>query len=235
MFKEKMKGFILGVVCTGMVVSSVSAFADPVSKAITAVYNDIKIYVDGNLVKTTDEDGKSVAPFIYEGTTYLPVRAVAQALNQPVSWDGNTSSVYIGVNPNGTSLTALEYARADNYVKVYNTDNPMQTALSGDIYSTGIYFSADWTGGELHGIEYNLDGKYERLTGDFGIDDKYKDRDTSCALVIYGDDVELYRTPQTKAGDIVKVDIDIKDVKKLKIAFDLEKGKGAVFLNPILN
>lgn len=234
MLKEKLKGFILGVACTSMVVSGATAFANPVSKSITAIYNDIKIFVDGNLVKPTDADGKAVEPFVYEGTTYLPVRAVAQALNQPVSWDGSKNSVYIGVNPNGTALTALNYARADDYVEVYDSDNPMQTALSGKIYSTGIYFSADWTGGKLKGVDYNLDGKYERLTGDFGIDDKYKDRDTSCALVIFGDEKELYRSPQTKAGDIVEVDVDVKGVKKLYIAFELEKGKGAAFLSPIL-
>lgn len=234
MFKERLKGFILGVACTSIVVSAATAFADPVSKGITAVYNDIKIFVDGNLVKPTDAGGKSVEPFAYEGTTYLPVRAVAQALNQPVSWYGSTNSVYIGVNPNGTALTDLKYARADNYVEVYDSSNPMQTALAGKIYSTGIYFSADWTGGKVHGVDYNLDSKYERLTGDFGIDDKYKDRDTSCALVIFADEEEIYRSSQTKAGDVVNVDIDVKGVKKLKITFELEKGKGAAFLNPVL-
>ena len=234
MFKERVKGFILGVACTSMIVSAATAFADPVTKGITAVYNGIKIFVDGNFVKPTDADGKIVVPFAYEGTTYLPVRAVAQALNQPVSWDSSTKSVYIGVNPNGTALTDLRYARADNYVEVYDSSNPMQSALAGKIYSTGIYFSADWTGGKIHGVDYNLDSKYERLTGDFGIDDKYKDRDTSCALIIIADEKEIYRSPQTKAGDVVSVDVDVKGVKKLIIAFELEKGKGAAFLNPIL-
>ncbi|MFC4778837.1 NPCBM/NEW2 domain-containing protein [Paenibacillus sp. GCM10023252] len=110
----------------------------------------------------------------------------------------------------------------------------MQTALSGKIYSTGIYFSADWSGGKLYEVDYNLEGKYDVLAGEFGIDDKYKDRDTSCALIIFGDDKELYRSVQTKAGDVVKVKVEVKSVKKLKIAFELEKGKGAAFVNPVL-
>lgn len=110
----------------------------------------------------------------------------------------------------------------------------MQTALSGKIYSTGIYFSADWSGGKLYEVDYNLDGKYYRLAGEFGIDDKYKDRETPCSLVIFGDGKELYRSSQTKAGDVVKVDVEFKGVKKLKIVFELGKGKGTVFVKPIL-
>ncbi|MCF2941108.1 hypothetical protein L1N85_22295 [Paenibacillus alkaliterrae] len=32
----------------------------------------------------------------------------------------------------------------------------------------------------------------------------------------------------------MKVDVDVEGVKKLKIAFELEKGKGAAFLSPVL-
>ncbi|NCC69307.1 MAG: copper amine oxidase N-terminal domain-containing protein, partial [Clostridia bacterium] len=40
--------------------------------------------------------------FIYGGTTYLPVRAVASALGVEVGWDGDTSTVYLGEQPTTT-------------------------------------------------------------------------------------------------------------------------------------
>ena len=44
----------------------------------------------------TDVNGKTVDVLLYKGTTYLPVRAVANALDQAVAWDGASYSVYIG-------------------------------------------------------------------------------------------------------------------------------------------
>lgn len=91
--KERLQGFVVGVIST-VLVSSV-AFAAPVGKAITAFYNEIKIYVDGNKIEPKDGNGKTVEPFICEGTTYLPVRAVAEALGKKVEWDGESNTVYI--------------------------------------------------------------------------------------------------------------------------------------------
>ena len=96
--KDKIKGFIAGV-CVAFVVSSGVVFADSVSKTVTAVYNNIKIFVDGEKITPKDANGNTVEPFIIDGTTYLPVRAVASALGKEVDWDGTSNSVYIGKKP----------------------------------------------------------------------------------------------------------------------------------------
>ena len=69
----------------------------------------ISIYVDGTKIKSTDANGNVVEPMIYKGTTYLPVRAVANAFDKEVAWDGKTSSVYIGKVPvaEQTSIASL--------------------------------------------------------------------------------------------------------------------------------
>ncbi|HOV26333.1 MAG TPA: stalk domain-containing protein [Pseudobacteroides sp.] len=98
--KKELKGFITGVVTTAFIFAAVfTVFAEPVEKAINAVYNNIKLYVDGKLVKPKDAKGNDVDPFIYNGTTYLPIRAVSEALGKTVSWDGETNSVYVGNKP----------------------------------------------------------------------------------------------------------------------------------------
>ncbi len=48
------------------------------------------------LIEPKDAKGNGVEPFVYNGTTYLPVRVVGQAFNKEVRWDGATSTVYIG-------------------------------------------------------------------------------------------------------------------------------------------
>lgn len=96
--KDKIKGYIAGLT-TAILLCSTVAFAQSIEKTVTAVYNNIKIMIDGTQITPTDANGNVVEPFIIDGTTYLPVRAVATALNQDVNWDGNTNTVYIGKMP----------------------------------------------------------------------------------------------------------------------------------------
>ena len=57
---------------------------------------DIQIVIDGEKLTPKDVNGKIVPPFLLEGTTYLPARAVSEALGQKVEWDGHSRIVYIG-------------------------------------------------------------------------------------------------------------------------------------------
>ena len=58
-------------------------------------YRGIKIEVNGSVITPTDAAGKTVEPFILNGSTYLPIRAVCEALGCEVGWDDATSTVNI--------------------------------------------------------------------------------------------------------------------------------------------
>ncbi|MBR6253380.1 MAG: hypothetical protein IKR04_06065 [Clostridia bacterium] len=45
-----------------------------------------------------------VYPISYNGTTYLPVRGLSSLLNEGITWDGKTNSVYIGEGEKDTSF-----------------------------------------------------------------------------------------------------------------------------------
>lgn len=70
------------------------------SKTINAAYRNIKITLDGVRVEPKDTTGKTVEPFTSDGTTYLPLRAIASALSLAVDWDGDTSTVILNGQPN---------------------------------------------------------------------------------------------------------------------------------------
>jgi len=107
MFK-RLQGFISGVVVATILFSAVTAFAAN-TKTLQAVFSGIKIYVDGVKITPKDPKGNVVEPFVVDGTTYLPVREVAEALGKDVNWDGSTQSVYIGAyTKQETSNTAGE-------------------------------------------------------------------------------------------------------------------------------
>ena len=107
-FFEKAKIFISGAVAATIITTAITAYTSTMKKTITIDYNNVKINVDGEEIEPKDGNGRIVEPFIYEGTTYLPVRAVSQALGKRVTWDGNTKTVYISSGTNGSTKKVLD-------------------------------------------------------------------------------------------------------------------------------
>lgn len=66
---------------------------------LTADYADIKVTLDGKPLNLTDANGKVVEPFAVEGTTYLPIRAISNALGLEVGWDGEYHVVTLSTEP----------------------------------------------------------------------------------------------------------------------------------------
>ena len=71
-------------------------------KTLTAFFDNIRFVVDGELIIPKDDTGNEVEPFIVDGTTYLPVKTVGEAVGKQFTWDGNTSTVYLGAVPGQT-------------------------------------------------------------------------------------------------------------------------------------
>lgn len=95
--KHNAKMFLSGMLVMALLVAmTLSVFSASQTKTIEISYGDISIVVDGKQIEPKDGAGNPVAPFISDGTTYLPVRAVANALGKEVSWDAATKTVYLG-------------------------------------------------------------------------------------------------------------------------------------------
>ena len=92
---KRLQGLIAGVLI-GVMLSSSAAFAKNIYETIQAVYMNVKLVVDGEEITPKDVNGNVVEPFIYNGTTYLPVRAIGEAFDKDVQWDGETATVYVG-------------------------------------------------------------------------------------------------------------------------------------------
>lgn len=58
----------------------------------------VKIYVNNVLFTPTDVNGKAVAAYTVNGTTYLPVRAIASVFKTAIAWESSNSGVYIGTH-----------------------------------------------------------------------------------------------------------------------------------------
>ena len=87
---QRMRDFVMGAVTASLVLGvTPAAFAKVASMNIPVQYNNIKVLVDGEELRTEKE------PFLYDGTTYLPLRAVAEAVGKEVSWDSATKTAAI--------------------------------------------------------------------------------------------------------------------------------------------
>ena len=89
-WKDMLLGAVLTLVLSCMVVP-VLAYSG--SRNDSLYFNNIKVTLDGSTLALRDSTGATVEPFIIDGTTYLPVRAIAEALGLDVAWDSASSTV----------------------------------------------------------------------------------------------------------------------------------------------
>lgn len=89
-----MKKFISGIVAGIVLTTSISVFASSI-RTISASYSVNKLVVNGV------DTGKGNTAFISQGTTYVPLRTISDALGQDIRWDSSSKTIYI--NSNGAS------------------------------------------------------------------------------------------------------------------------------------
>lgn len=209
----RIKSFFSGAVFMLILIClAVPIFAASSSTTIQVVYNNIKIFIDDVLITPKDASGKIVEPFVYNGTTYLPVRAVAESLGKAVTWDGKTQSVYIGKHESSTPSVYLEDLKVFN--KTLNSSiqptptgtiwKPTDIDNLGNSYLHGIKFKHSSAGylGSSGGFTntYNIDMKYSKMKGKLVYSSTEARGNNDYAYIkLYGDGVLLYTSPSIKA------------------------------------
>ena len=102
--KSNIKSFVAGCLATVATAGLIGTSAATVgAKTVQADYNNIKVTLDGKPVSLVDAAGNAVEPFAVDGTTYLPIRAVASALGLDVSWDGKTNTAVLTTPTTGSA------------------------------------------------------------------------------------------------------------------------------------
>lgn len=137
----QLKKVLLLFTACALFVGILPASAAVTEKDIDVTYRGISLYIDQEAVDLYDADGNYVEPFIYADTTYLPLRAVAEALQMQVDWDQETYSVYLSETSeaqperpqaeapqknNGTTTISVTY----NNISVYLNDEKLTLAAA---------------------------------------------------------------------------------------------------------
>lgn len=236
MFKwnlEKFKGFLLGSCIVGLLFSFGTAYADGKLTTIKVVQGGIKLFVDGKLVKPTDSDGKVVEPFIYDGTTYLPLRALSNALTnyeKEVSWNAKTSSIYVGQSPvaSQTDFSELQPYNSSSSIVVTGSE-----AKFNILDKTVTPFNL--VKGGMDQI-FILQSNYSSLDGQFIV--PYSTLGTGNIGVVRffsvdkkGNESEIASFKTEAGNDAVQVHADLRGVEILKVqTYSEERYESPAFL-----
>ena len=215
MKKENVKSFVLGMFMTLVVISMINPLSAAVNKMIS-VSPGVNIYMDDVKLNPTDVNGNPVEVFIYNGTTYMPVRAVSEAIGKAVSWDGATQSVYLGKHESDTPITSLdklEYFNSNSTGLIITDD---VTDVYGTVYTDADAFRLD--GQRKRWWDFAINGMYSRYTGKILLQESRKGSTDDFYFKVYGDGKLLYTSPAVNGSTpIEEFDIDISNVLTLRI------------------
>lgn len=81
-----MKKYLAGLL-TGLLISGLATSALAISGRMTIEVDPIDVQVNGAVFQPTDVNGNEVPVFAYNGTTYAPLRALAEAYGLEVGYD----------------------------------------------------------------------------------------------------------------------------------------------------
>lgn len=160
MKKHGTRKFLAGMLTMALVmVLATPAWAALTSKTIT-VLTGSDIYVDGIKLEPTDANGNPVETFVYNGTTYVPLRAVSESLGKSVKWDGANKRAYIGEVP-GEKQYLLSVC-PPYQTAGYSTETTY--TMAGEKYAHGMSLNDNYNGMAI----FNLNGQYDTLEFDIG-------------------------------------------------------------------
>jgi len=168
--KKQWKGFAAGCVTALLALSfCIPALASTV-KQLNAIYNGIKITLDGKELVPKDSKGTVVEPFIVDGQIYLPLQAVAQAAGLGVGWDQNTNTVILSSKGPVTDMPANNPAGGKG---TYSIGETWVVPGQWELTITGVKETSDRNkfADEKPGAVYIIDYTYKNL----GYKDKIMD------------------------------------------------------------
>ena len=178
---------------------------------LRATYTGLTLVADGVEIAAEAE------PFSVDDVTYVPVRAVAEALGKELTWDEETNTVYIGAVPGQESWMKL--------LPPYTVDGSLAYALSGDSESTyftvagqsrteGVYLEHAETEQSASALWYTQ-GKYQSVTFRVGHVDNSGNNDA--VLTVYLDGKKLGSMEMTWDAPPKMLRIPISTVENIRI------------------
>lgn len=212
--KINIKSFILGV-CAALTLTSIISVS---AQNIDVIMNGIKIYWDGVEKTLTDANGNKVEPMIYQGTTYVPLRAMSNLMGKEVDWNQSEMAVYVGTKPTMRTIPLADMEDNINDGKVYYKTDYSFNLKNKEIKCNSM-LQLYWD----DSITYVLDGKFSRFTGKMVIPYETVGEKGNATITFYsvendGTENKIKSYDLKKCDEPINVDVNLVGVTNLKIS-----------------
>lgn len=212
--KKTIRGYIIGFLSAAVLTSGLT-YAVNTTTLYDVIASGVKIVVDGQKLNPTDVNGNKVEPIIYNGTTYLPVRAVANALGKAVYWDGPNYTVYLGDMDGNLEYPTVTINDVDNIGYRHEFFDTVETNALTDNYGNS-YSYANY-GRIPCNFQTLLNMKYSRFKCILYVP-KGCTSDKTTKILIKTDGKVAYTSPEiTKTSAPIPIDINIKGCNDFQI------------------
>ncbi|MFC0214458.1 stalk domain-containing protein [Paenibacillus chartarius] len=217
----KRKGIVTGALAAALSLSlSYNVLgAGTLTEVRVFLNTGIKVMLNGKAFEAVDADtGTRLVPITYNGSTYLPMRAVAEAAGMKVTWDPNTETAYLGEVGGDIAKGEISYIKASTEY-VYNaslyrlasrTPEELKTA-DGTAFAYGYV-----TGGSRSvSIEVLTEFSYSKFKARIYAADTLTKDDLQVKVV--DENNVTVKEMMVKNGAITDIEFDVKDTKSLRI------------------
>ncbi len=153
--------------------SSGSAATGRKQEVTVQVRPDFNIVIDGTERQFTTSSGKSIYPLLYDGSTYLPLRAIGQIMNKTVAWNQNNKTITLTSGSSSTVTDADSFTDASQQPSAgdIGAEKAKQIALNhAGLAESQVYAlktDMDWDNGRK---EYEVEFKAGGMEYDYEID-----------------------------------------------------------------
>lgn len=214
----QIKGFVTGVLVTILLSGTLLVAGQTVTREITY---GVSIVLNGQAMQLVADS----QPFIMDGRTFLPVRAIAEAVNMPVDFDANTNTVFLG-DRNQRTRTSLNIAAPffdsgwdGGFAHNVNVRNVDSVSMGGITFSNASIYSGGriaWASGTIYSL-HNLNGQYRQLTGYVGRVDGSAMQNATMNII---GDGRVLATHHLTAQDLpTAVSVFVEGIRQLRIEF----------------
>ena len=143
------KGFGSGLILTVLIVT-LCVTATATSRRSIQVEDGIGITLNGATFIPRDANGNQVSVFLYNGTTYVPARAISEAMGMDVSFNSTTRTVQLTTadrtaSQQGSTTSTSGYITVERAKQIALNDAGVQEA-------NAVFLRAnlDWDDGRMH-------------------------------------------------------------------------------------
>ena len=165
---------------------------------------DVTLVIDNTEFASKDENGNELKARIIDGTVYIPVESMAEAMGKSYYWDGTANTAYIGDMSGGLEYPSLLLADADILGAPYSMAKDL-TDNYGNTYSNALIIAPNGIG--THEIEILLGMQYSRFKCTIYTPKGCND-DTTTIINIKADGKIIYTSPElSKISQPIDVDL----------------------------